>query len=661
MRPLPIRAFALATLLLLATSLSARPPDWLKSAVEEDVTTIGRGHIAVRIYDSTDVRHLPDNRVKRIKRGAIRVLTDVGRQRALCMYHFTADTERVIGARAWVVAPDGRKIEEFSLRDFTDTTASFGKIFWPQDRVLSYRATTSIKIGGVFAWEFEVESQVGITDISYAFSTDMPSRFSEFEVTPLPGGRLEWHASSAQTPPPVAGSAPGSLRWERRGYVTTTTSGGNERPDGFIPASRAISVRALGPDGTAALQSWPDLARIAAGVIEPRIAVSPAIKAKAEALVAGKTTRWERVRAISEFLQKEVTYLLVILDQDYLAGYRPHAADEVLQNRYGDCKDKATLFLALLRAVGDDGHVVLVVAGNPKAVNPDWPAQRFNHAIAGLPADDQVPAGWPIIDAGALGRLVLFDPTDATTPLGVLPAADQGGFGLVASAKATGLVGLPMAPAELNRAETRVQATLEPSGDLIARVEEISSGGIGARFHSARENLRNDRFTPVLEKRLRETVSFLEGLHWTDTWDPGAARWQLGYDFKALRYARRTAGSLLLVNPQVVSARTRLTPWRTRTEGVVWRAASTERKLVRLTLPPGAVIEELPETAGFKTAFATGRLHYRREGQDVIYDYELTQKGGFLDQRAYESFRTALQKLDEAERRPVLVRLEAAK
>jgi hypothetical protein len=384
------------------------------------------------------------------------------------------------------------------------------------------------------------------------------------------------------------------------------------------------------------------------------------LKAKAAGLIAGKSSRWGRIRALTEFVQKEVSYLAVVLDTDYLAGYRPHATDEVLRNRFGDCKDKASLLVSLLRCIGEDGFVVLAAAGNPKAIEPSWPSARFNHAIAALPADEAVPASWPTIDAGPLGRLVVFDPTDPNTPLGVLSSGDQGGFGLVASAKSEGLVRFPIATAEANRFETTVRATLDARGDLLVKVEEVSSGGIGVALHAARENLRSERFTPVLETRLRENLSFMEQLQWKDTWQAASAEWRLEYDFKAPRYARRTGGSLIMVSPQVVFSKTRMIPWKTKQDGVVWTSASTQRKTVHLALPAGAVVEEVPENLKMSGKFVQCRLQYRREGEEVVYDYELTQAGGFLAQQEYEGLRTFIQKVQEAERRPILIRAAAA-
>ena len=653
---LRLRWLAVALVATVATVAAAKPPpDWLKPLLAEDMAELSRGKIAVRLLDSGDVRHLPDNRVKRTNRGAIRVLTDTGRQRAACSYQFNADMEKVLSARAWIVTPDGKKADEFSLRDFSDTALKIGPTFWPQQRVLSYRATTDIPIGSVFAWEFEIESQTGISDLGWGFPTDLSTLLSVLEVAPSPGGKLVWHGAHPSIPQPVAGATPGSQRWERRRTPSVT---GGERPTGFLASQPVLSVRNLPATGSA-IQSWPDMAGLAAGIIEPRTLAGADVKAKAESLVAGKTARWDRIRALTEFVQRDITYLSVVLDPDYLAGYRPHAATEVLQNRHGDCKDKATLLVSLLRSLGDEGHVVLVFSGNPKAVQPDWPSARFNHAIAAIPADDAVPAGWPVVDAGPLGRLVVFDPTDSRTPLGVLSSGDQGGYGLVASPKATGLISLPIAGPETNRIETNVRATLNAAGDLSATVEEISGGSIGVTLHASRENLRNERFTPVLETRLRETISFLEGLHWKDTWDAPSATWTLGFDFTAKRYARRTGGSLMMISPQVLFSKISLAPWKTKTEGVVWSGANTQRKQVRLTLPAGATVEELPDDWTQSIASATCRVRYQREGRDLLYDYELTQRGGFLDQPAYETLRLFLQKTQDAERRPVLIRAAA--
>jgi hypothetical protein len=495
-------------------------------------------------------------------------------------------------------------------------------------------------------------------DVNWIFPTDLACVRSVLEVTPSPGGRLEWHGAGHDAAGATPGSSAGALRWERKNY--SAVAAGGDRPEGFLAASRMLSVRNIPSAGGQAIQNWPQLAQLAAGIIEPRMVVAVEVKAKAEAIVAGKITRWERIRALAEFVQREISYLAVILDKDYLAGYRPHFAGDVLQNRYGDCKDKAALLVAMLRAVGEGGYVVLVAAGNPKAVEPSWPSARFNHTIVAMIADEAVPASWSTVDGGPLGNLVLFDPTDPITPLGLLSDGDQGGYGLVASDKSSGLVLLPAASPDVNRIDTRIHATFDDTGELVVKVEETSTGAIGVMLRKVRESLRNDRFAPLLETRLRETISFVQDLRWKDTWQAAEGTWRLEFDFKAPRYARRTGGDLMLLSPQVILGKSRLTPWKTRQEGFVWSASNRQTKHVRLTLPEHAKIEEMPDDWNQAIASASCRLSYRREGKDIIFESELTQSGGFLDQSHYEELRLFLQKVYEAERRPVLVRAVTA-
>ena len=81
--------------------------------------------------------------------------------------------------------------------------------------------------------------------------------------------------------------------------------------------------------------------------------------AKAQELTAGKTDFYDKTEAIAEFVQKQVRYVAIEVG---IGGYQPHAAGDIFRNRYGDCKDKATLCRAMLSAVGhscradDGGH-----------------------------------------------------------------------------------------------------------------------------------------------------------------------------------------------------------------------------------------------------------------------------------------------------------------
>ena len=111
----------------------------------------------------------------------------------------------------------------------------------------------------------------------------------------------------------------------------------------------------------------------------------PEIKAKVAELTAGKTTQEDKVRAIYAYVSTQIRYVGV----DFGIGrYQPHTAVEVLENQYGDCKDKHTLLAAMLENLGLHPAAVLIGAGirfNEPVPSP----QSFNHLITWVSVDGQ--------------------------------------------------------------------------------------------------------------------------------------------------------------------------------------------------------------------------------------------------------------------------------
>jgi transglutaminase-like putative cysteine protease len=139
--------------------------------------------------------------------------------------------------------------------------------------------------------------------------------------------------------------------------------------------------------------------------------------AGAKRLFEGAQTPAEKVARIQEWLMDEVRY-----QQDYegfIAGVKPHAAPVVLARRYGDCKDKAVLFITLAHLGGVQAHFALVRTRDAGPVVRDVPMQQFNHAIVYVPTQPGI----------AEGRF--FDPTVELLDIPVLRHDDQGTWSLV--------------------------------------------------------------------------------------------------------------------------------------------------------------------------------------------------------------------------------------
>lgn len=161
------------------------------------------------------------------------------------------------------------------------------------------------------------------------------------------------------------------------------------------------------------------------------------VSAEAKKIEVITTDPVKRAEAALALVQDQVRYLFVGLND---GGYVPATAEDTWQRRYGDCKGKTVLLLALLRALGIEAQPVLVNAtGFGDAIPRYLPAAGvFNHVlvratIAGRVywldgtrmgdrhlADIQTPAfhwGLPIQSAGA--KLVPMMPDPPMRPLGV--------------------------------------------------------------------------------------------------------------------------------------------------------------------------------------------------------------------------------------------------
>ena len=184
--------------------------------------------------------------------------------------------------------------------------------------------------------------------------------------------------------------------------------------------------------------SWAEIARRYAEIVDRAIQGSDL---QAFLRTAGGPAG-SQVETMDLYLRKladEVRYTGIELGE---GGLIPRTPAEVLKRKFGDCKDKAVLLVAMLRASDIPAYVALLSAGEDEQdVEESLPGLgAFNHAIVVVPGN---PAVW-------------IDPTNPYARAGVLPVEDQGRRALVASPTATGLVRTPEAAAADNReVETR--------------------------------------------------------------------------------------------------------------------------------------------------------------------------------------------------------------
>jgi len=102
----------------------------------------------------------------------------------------------------------------------------------------------------------------------------------------------------------------------------------------------------------------------------------------ADKIKQNNTTKSEQITAALKFTQDNIRYVGLEMGVN---SHLPTAAHETLSLKYGDCKDKALLFINLLKALGIEAHPALVDTEDTKLLAEKLPAVNlFNHVIVTL-------------------------------------------------------------------------------------------------------------------------------------------------------------------------------------------------------------------------------------------------------------------------------------
>ncbi len=170
--------------------------------------------------------------------------------------------------------------------------------------------------------------------------------------------------------------------------------------------------------------------------------------------------------SLIEQLHKNVRYTGIEFGESALI---PHLPSETLSRKYGDCKDKSALLVAMLRGAGIPAYLALLSAGPGQDISREIPGMGdFDHAIVYAPG---TPDLW-------------IDATAKFLRAGELPSGDQGRWSLVVRPETTTLLLTPELPSSSSRQVETREFFLPEEGP--ARVVETTEtfGLIDASYRS---------------------------------------------------------------------------------------------------------------------------------------------------------------------------------
>ena len=358
-----------------------------------------------------------------------------------------------------VVRPDGTLVSDAPTHaQDADVPATLGDPVYSDTKVRRY-SLSGVAPGTIVDWSYTVEELKpflpGDFSASWSVHTGRVTRRSRY-LLDLPS-EMKPHMIERN----LTFSRQESVARGRRVYIWATEDVPRLKSEEFMADSNGVFMSI----GLTAPMEWESIGRWYAELARERYVLDSTVEAKLPALLRGARSADDTLRAVQRWVAQDVRYVSIALG---LGGYQPRMPAQVVATGYGDCKDKATLFIAVVNQLGFRAFPVLLNSGGE--VERALPSiGQFDHAIA-------------VVERP--GGRVYVDLTADLAPFGELPPAVHGQFALVVHPDGTSeQVTLPAGAPGDNLHETRIVGALTPEGYLTASYEERS---LGTRQYSLR-------------------------------------------------------------------------------------------------------------------------------------------------------------------------------
>jgi transglutaminase-like putative cysteine protease len=381
------------------------------------------------------------------------------------------------------------------------------------------------------------------------------------------------------------------------------------------------------------VSTFPDMVAVGKAyetAAAPMAQITDRIKTRANEVTQGLTGDAEKVKVIDHWVAKNIRYVAVTLGH---GGLIPHPADQVLANRYGDCKDHAILMQALLAAVGIESSGALVNSGGAYSLSTVGSIGPPNHIITYVPSLD-----------------LYVDSTDQFSPYGTLS------FDVIDKPTvltALGKVGrTPSMRADANVERASIEMVIHADGTIQGNTSTSVSGVWEAESRAERfyaQPTPENQVVKAMLYRFNET-----GTGSLEFGDPTVLEqpFLLTSTFLLDPVTNFPGPGALMIpvglSPGLIANVGKYKPL----DDVKWPYPCRSRILedsYRIEFPENAVLGQLPNGVDYMTAGTRYQSSYERRGQSVLVHRELhVQRAGSVctpaDNEAWKTFHAVLQR-----------------
>lgn len=350
----------------------------------------------------------------------------------------------------------------------------------------------------------------------------------------------------------------------------------------------------------------------------------------------------EMVESIYNHLTKEITYSHVgFLNSNYI----PKKPSATISDQIGDCKDVASLMIAMLRKVGIEAYYVLVRSSNFTNSKPLPTILAFNHVIVGYKLED--------------GQMRYLDLTTDYYPHYVIPEFDNNSWALIVREGETDVFRLPndMLDADKTRLELDIKARINPDRSLDISAETKGVGIVGGKLREQlnRVTSKDDRQKFLLNYFGEGSFDHLSLERFSfENLEDISAPLLMNMQMRSFNYIERVSNFYIVQVPLLNAITTRPTLFNEdRFNNLDLQALfeiAPSYQSIELELPANYALLELPEDVVMENNFGDYAMRFTATPKGLKVERSFELKKRLIEYTDYKAFKDFYLDLLDADR-----------
>ncbi len=544
------------------------------------------------------------------------------------IYRPTTDEIEVKSAR--IFKKDGRVMNADG--PFTYTFGEEDKIYY--DLEAKYVRFSNLEVGDAIEFSYRTNAIAPrnmygdyFGDIIY-FKDFVPKRSMEYVVLTSPEMKLHYSVVGMEIQPVI------ETRGNSKSYLWKVENMEKVESEPFMPGYSEV----LPYVHVSTYQNWEDVGEWYWNLIRDQFLLDANASAEVARITRGLQTEQEKILAIYNHVVQNTRYIGLEFG---IHSHKPYPAYKVYSRRYGDCKDKAGLMIAMLKEIGVDACLAALRTKSRGKIEPQ-PASLavFNHAICYIPKYD-----------------LWLDGTAEYSGSSEFPYEDQDTCALVVGKGFRKFVTTPSLPGERNLISDVYEARISPDRAMEFELTRETVGQYAPHFRRVyqeekdRSNALAKTWGGVLPNIKISEVRFsnLRDLE------------------KPVRYAFRASASNYAVEDESgamafsgvinkMQLTRRYAPRSQRKYDLVLDFPWCTKGSTRFSLPPGYKVVSVPENADVQTSFGKYDIEFVvTEPGSVAMNFQFSFDVTRIRVEEYEAFRDFCRRVDEKEEEKIRI------